>query len=28
MMQATKKSLLEQRNNATALNSVIRTIEN
>ena len=28
MMQATKKNLLEQRNNAAALSSVIRTIEN
>lgn len=28
MMQASKKSLLEQRNNAAALDSVIRTIEN
>jgi len=28
MMQASKKDLLEQRNNATALNSVIRTTEN
>jgi len=28
MMQASKKNLLEQRNNATALDSVIRTIEN
>jgi len=28
MMQATKKDLLEQRNNANALNTVIRTTEN
>jgi hypothetical protein len=28
MMQASKKDLLEQRNNATALNTVIRTTEN